>query len=202
MAHLLVGLHGVGATAASFESLVRALASAVPRAELLVPSGFHPFDGGGAGRQWFSIRGVTEENRPARVRAAAGEVSAFLDAELARRKLPPERLVLVGFSQGAIVAAHLAVHRRPAPAAVVLLSGRFADDAKPVAGAERTPVPIFLGHGTRDPIMPVALAETSARALSAWGAHVTMRIYPGLAHEVDARELDDAREFLSRALAP
>jgi len=195
---LILFLHGVGADAASFQGLAQALAPGLPQAQLLVPDGFQPFDGGGAGRQWFSLRGVTDANRPARVRAAAEEVSRYADAELARRGLAGDRLVVVGFSQGAIVAAWLALHRRPAPAAVVLLSGRVAEEAAPVAGAVATPV--LVAHGAQDPVMPVALAEASARTLTAWGARVTTRLYPGLGHEVSAQELRDVQAFLATAL--
>jgi phospholipase/carboxylesterase len=196
---LLVFLHGVGADAASFTSVARAIVAGLPGVELVVPNGFHAFDGGGAGRQWFSIRGVTEQNRPARVRAAGEEVSSWVDAELAHRAWPRERVGFVGFSQGAIVAAWLAVHRRPSPAAVVVMSGRFADDAPQKAGAVSTPV--FLAHGARDGVVPASFVGPSALALEAWGARVSTRVYPELGHEVDARELQDVRAFLARELA-
>ena len=196
---LILFLHGVGADAASFQPLAQALAPGLPQAEYLVPDGFQPFDGGGDGRQWFSLRGVTEANRPGRVRAAAAEVSRYADAELARRGLGGDRLVLVGFSQGAMVAAWLAVHRQPPPAAVVLLSGRVADDDAPLAGSVSTP--IFVAHGALDPMIPASLAEPGARVLGAWGARVTTRVYPGLGHEVGAQELRDVQAFLGQALA-
>ena len=196
--YLVILLHGLGADAADFRPLARALAPGLPQAELLVPDGFHPFDGGGPGRQWFSVRGVTEANRLARVKEAVAEVSRYADAELGKRGLAADRLVLVGFSQGAIVAASLALHRRPAPAALVLLSGRVADDATPVAGT--LSLPVLVAHGTADPVMPVALVEPGVRTLTAWGAQVTTRLYPGLGHEVSPEELRDVQAFLSKAL--
>lgn len=195
--HLLVFLHGVGADAASFQDLAQSLAPATPHADLLVPDGFHAWDGGGTGRQWFSVSGVTDENRPARVREAGADVSRWIDQELARRGLAGDRLAVVGFSQGAILAAWLATHRAPRPAAVVMLSGRVAEDDAPTPGPSTA---VFMGHGDRDPIMPIATLEAGARALTARGARVTTRIYPGLAHQVDARELQDVREFLSSEL--
>jgi phospholipase/carboxylesterase len=195
---LVLVLHGVGADAASIQPLADALAEGLPQAEFLVPDGLHPFDGGGVGRQWFSLRGLTDLNRPVRVALAVEEVSVLAERELARRGLPGDRLVLVGFSQGAILAASLALHQRPAPAALVLLSGRVAEAAAPVAG--EVSFPALLAHGAVDPIMPVALVEPSARALRAWGARVTTRIYPGLGHSVSAEELRDVQAFLAGAL--
>jgi phospholipase/carboxylesterase len=192
--HLVVLLHGVGADAASFEGVARALSESLPHAEFLVPDGQDAFDGGGHGRQWFSVRGVTPENRPARVREASARVSTWIDAELARRGLPADRLIVGGFSQGAIVAAWLGLHRDPRPAAVLMLSGRVAEDGTPLVGSGPQ---VFIGHGDRDPVMPVAEASLSASTLEAWGARVTKRLYPGLAHQIDARELRDLKDFLS-----
>ena len=174
--HLVVLLHGVGADAASFQDVARALSASLPHAEFLVPDGLDAFDGGGSGRQWFSVRGVTSENRPARVREASTRVSKWIDAELARRGLSSDRLVVGGFSQGAIVAAWVGVHREPRPAAVVMLSGRVADDEKPVVGSGPR---VFIGHGDRDSVMPVEEVASGARTLDAWGARVTTRIAQG-----------------------
>ncbi|MFT3914223.1 MAG: dienelactone hydrolase family protein [Anaeromyxobacteraceae bacterium] len=196
--YLVILLHGVGADAASFQPLARALAQGLPQAEFLVPDGFHPFDGGGGGRQWFSLSGITEETRPLRVKAAAEEVSRYIDAELARRKLGGDRLVLVGFSQGAIVAASVTLHRRPAPAALVMLSGRVSEASSPVAGAVSTPV--LVAHGEADPRIPVDYAPDSARLLGAWGAKVTVRRYRGVGHEVSPEELRDVQAFLAEVL--
>ena len=53
-----------------------------------MPDGFHPWDGGGGGRQWFSLAGVTEANRPARVEVAAEELSRWLDGSWRRGSSP------------------------------------------------------------------------------------------------------------------
>lgn len=198
--HLIVLLHGVGASARDLEPIARALGAALPAAELVLPDGFHAFDGGPAGRQWFSVRGVTEYNRPARVAAAGAEVAAWIDAEVARRGLPAAQVSIVGFSQGAIVGAWLALHRQPAPAAVVMLSGRVAEAAPLPPSTTRTRV--LIAHGTDDRVMPLAVVEPGARLLEAAGAQVTTRVYPGLGHTIGAEELADVRAFLVEALAP
>jgi phospholipase/carboxylesterase len=191
--HLVVLLHGLGDSAAGIQDIARALSPGLPRAEWLVPDGFQAFDGGGDGRQWFSIGGVTDANRAARVREAATEVSRWIDRELARRGLGGDRLVVVGFSQGAILAAWLAVHRAPRPAAVVMLSGRVAVDQPAAAGAS---TPVLMTHGSNDAVIPVSVLEPGARALGACGAKVTTRVYPGLGHAVSPGELADVKAFL------
>jgi phospholipase/carboxylesterase len=117
-----------------------------------------------------------------------------------RRGLAPDRVVLVGFSQGAIVSTYLAVHRSPRPMAVVSLSGRYADAAPPPGAVEAQPVPVFLVHGDRDAVMPVGLAQEAERALAARGARVTSRVVPMLGHGVDERVLASVREFLGAEL--
>ncbi len=196
--HLVVLLHGVGADAASFQDIGRALAPDLPHADMLVPDGFHPFDGAPTGRQWFSLNGVTDQNRPARIRTGGEEVSRWIDAELARRGLGGERLVLVGFSQGAMISAWLGMFRTPRPAAVVLLSGRVDVDGAPPVGP---PFPVLVAHGDRDTRILPSLVEPGAKTLQASGARVTTRLYPGLAHSVDQRELDEVRAFLKGIVA-
>lgn len=195
---LVVFLHGVGADADSFASVARAFGVELPRAELLVPDGFYPWDGGPEGRQWFSLRAITEDNVDARARDAGHEVSRWIDAELRRRGLSGDRLVVVGFSQGAMLAAWLAIHRAPRPAAAIVLSGRVADARPAITGG---PTRVLLAHGDHDARIPAAVVEPGARQLEASGAQVTTRIYPGLGHQIDPLELREAAVFAAQALA-
>lgn len=192
--YLAVFLHGIGDSAKGFASIARALKPALPRAELLVPDGFDAFEGGGSGRQWFSRHGLDDDNRPGRVKQAGERVSAWLDAQLDARRLGRDRVVLIGFSQGAIVSLWLATHRRPAPLAVAALSGRYADDTAVAPGASS---PVLLVHGARDAVIPVAFATSSAKALEARGVQVMVRIHDDLGHGVDDLVLRETRDFLT-----
>lgn len=189
--HLVILLHGFGADCTDLEPVARALGAGLPRVEIVLPDGIEPAPGG-HGRQWFSLAGITPENRPARVREAATVLDAFVDAELRRRDLSPDKLVLAGFSQGAILAAWLSAHRKSPPAATLVLSGRYAEDG------EQSPLtfPVFVGHGARDPVIPTSEAETSASRFEARGAKVTKRIYPMLEHGIGPDELRDVQAFL------
>jgi phospholipase/carboxylesterase len=193
--YLAVLLHGVGDSASGFAPIARALAPQLSDVEFVIPDGLAPFDSGPPGRQWFSIRGVTTENRPDRVSEAALQVSAWIDGELARRGLDGDKLVLIGFSQGAIVSNTLALVRRPAPRAVVAIAGRLAiaGDARAI-GRPR----VLLLHGASDPVMPVALADEAAAGLRARGADVSVEKFLGLAHSIDERELQAVERFLAR----
>jgi phospholipase/carboxylesterase len=189
---LLVVLHGVGASADDLYPIARAWSPSLPGAEALLPDGLQPFDGGGSGRQWFSLRGITDATRPALVRGAASDVSAWIDEQLAARQLGRERVVLVGFSQGSMLAMWLAVHRQPAPLAVVAYSGRFADDT-PAPGGQ-APAPVLIVHGSADPMIPVEQAAVAERELARRGAKVARVIVPGLGHGISP---DGARQGLA-----
>ena len=92
-------LHGVGSTGAAMRPLAESLGVT---ATAHFPDGPHPFDMG-QGRQWFSVKGVTEANRPDRIKAAMPEFRAVIESFG-----DPADSVLVGFSQGAIMALHAA----------------------------------------------------------------------------------------------
>lgn len=196
--HLLVLLHGVGDSAEGFEGVGRQLARGLPQVEIVIPDGFHPFDGGGDGRQWFSRVGITEENRPERVQSAAREVSAWMDGELSRRGLSPDRLIVGGFSQGAMVSGWLALHREPSPKAVVLLSGRLSESAS--WPTPRVATPVFLAHGTADAVIPFSFMAEAKQGLEARGARVEGRVYGGMAHQISLQELSDIQAFLQSQL--
>jgi phospholipase/carboxylesterase len=192
-------LHGYGDAGRPFSRLGRALADRLPTAEVLVPDGFEPWEGGPGGRQWFGLQGDLEADRLGRVRAAGERLSAWMDAELKRRGLDPERLMLVGFSQGAMLAGWLAVHRAQRPGAVVMLSGRIVEPAgaMPTRGLG---APVFMAHGDADRVIPVEVLEPGARMLEAAGLHVSRRVYPGMGHAVLPQELEEVAVFLAAAM--
>lgn len=191
---LVVFLHGYGDSAEGFLPLARAIVADLPDAEGLVPDALHPREAGGSGRQWFSRLDVTEQNRPARVAEAGRAVSAWLDGELHARGLGAGQLVLVGFSQGAMLAQWLALHRSPAPAAVVSLGGLLAVDGEPRAAPGAR---VLLVHGDADPVVPVQASHAALPRLQSLGVDARLQVIPGLGHGVDARALAAVRAFLA-----
>jgi phospholipase/carboxylesterase len=171
----IIFLHGVGSTGTAMRPLAEALGvTATPQ----FPDGPEPFDMG-PGRQWFSVKGITEENRPARVEAALPGfrrvIEGFGD---------PQDSILVGFSQGAIMALHAVADGLPVKA-VFALSGRLAG---PVPGRTDWPA-ITLLHGQADPVIPARMAEATEVWLRAAGAAPDLRLFDGLAHAADSRVL-------------
>lgn len=191
---LFLVFHGVGSNAAQMAALATRLAAEYPQAAIACLDGPEPFDGaaGGAGRQWFSVQGVTEDNRPARVAAALPRFIAAVRAAQQHFGTSVPCTALVGFSQGAIMALE-AVQAEPALAGRVLaFAGRHA--TAPMHAPQDTSVHLL--HGLDDRVMPAGAAIDSAERLVALGGDVTADVLPGIGHELHPRLVGRAIEQL------
>lgn len=197
---LLLLFHGVGANAHSMAPLAMRLAQEYPQAAVLCIDAPHDFDAapGGGGHQWFSIRGIGDENRAQRVAAALPQFVATVRALQLRLAIDWPRTALIGFSQGAIMALE-AVQAEPALAGRVLaFSGRHA--TMPAHAPQDTCVHLL--HGMDDRVVPAGPAIEAARRLVALGGDVTADVLPGIGHELDPRlverAIDQLRSFLPK----
>ncbi|WP_448188771.1 alpha/beta hydrolase [Azospirillum sp. sgz301742] len=190
---LVVFLHGVGSDGADLAPLARMWQSALPDAAMAVPDGPLPFDLGPVGRQWFSVDGVTPANRAHRVADAVPAFDRVLAGELAWAGVGPEALILVGFSQGSIMALDAVATGRWQPSAVVAYAGRLARRPPEgiVAGTR-----VLLAHGAADPVIPVEEMEIAAQALRQAGFTVETRVEPGVGHTITQSEAQAGADFL------
>jgi phospholipase/carboxylesterase len=191
---LFLLFHGVGANAANMAGLATRLATEYPQAAVVCLDGPDAFDGApaGDGRQWFSVRGVTEANRPERVATALPRFVAEVRAAQQRFGANVPCTALVGFSQGAIMALE-AVQAEPGLAGRVLaFSGRHA--VAPMHAPTDTTVHLL--HGMDDRVMPAGAAIDSAERLVALGGDVTADVLPGIGHELHPKLVDRAIEQL------
>ncbi|HET8748986.1 MAG TPA: esterase [Ramlibacter sp.] len=178
--HLFLLFHGVGATPQDLVALGNRLAREFPDSAVVSVPGPDRSDFG-AGFQWFSVMGVTEENRPARVAATLERFVQTVRDWQQRTGVGPEATTLVGFSQGAIMALAAAQSPQPPAARVVSLSGRYSE----LPRAAPQGVRLHFIHGTADAVIPVAHAQQAERALQALGAEVTLDLVAGLPHGID-----------------
>src|SRR6185312_1250235 len=168
---LVVFLHGYGADGNDLIDIGRAWQDLLPDAAFASPHAPHPCGQAPTGREWFPLTMRDPDERWTGVNAAAPALDNFLDAELARRKLPPSALALVGFSQGTMMSLHVGLRRSVPPAAIVGYSGIFVlpDKAAPdaVAGEIKARPPVLLIHGDRDELIPAQALFQSAQMLAA-----------------------------------
>src|SRR5207249_3814258 len=122
---LVVFLHGYGADGNDLIDVGRAWQGLLPQAAFVSPHAPELCAQAGAGKQWFALFTRSTDERWTGVNKAAPVLERFLDAELARRQLPPSALMLVGFSQGTMMALHVGLRRHVAPLAIVGYSGVF-----------------------------------------------------------------------------
>ena len=199
---LVVFLHGYGADGNDLIEIGRAWQPLLPDTAFVSPHAPEPCAGAPTGRQWFALTFRDPDERWRGVNAAAPGLNAFLDAELARRKLPPSALALVGFSQGTMMALHVGLRRATPPAAIVGYSGLFVlpDNAAPdvVAGEIRSRPPVLLIHGDRDDLIPVQALFHATQALAALEVPTEWHISPGIGHGIDQEGLRHGGEFLAR----
>lgn len=185
-AGLVLLFHGVGSRAEDLRPLGEAVAAQRPQDWVVSVRSPSPADVG-AGWQWFSVLGVTEENRPARVAAAMPAFQAAVLCWQREAGADPAHTTLVGFSQGAIMALEATQVAGAALAGrVISLAGRFAQEPR----QRPLETNIHLMHGDEDRVMPVALAVNADRHLRALGARTTLDRFPGLAHAIDTRVVD------------
>ena len=166
---------------------------------LLTPQAPHPGHPWGYGPGWAWYRYLEED----RVERAGLEQSlAALDACLTGLpdvvRLDPGRVILGGFSQGGTVSLIHALTRPEVASATLVFSG-FLADTPAVTGdlLARSRPRIFWGHGTRDPNIPLRLAERGRSRLLASGAEVAARDYD-IGHWIDPAEVADAVAFVDR----
>jgi phospholipase/carboxylesterase len=199
---LVVFLHGYGADGADLLGLAEVLGPHLPGVAFVAPDAPDRCAGGGFGFQWFPIPrfdGSTEAMAAAGVDAAAAELNAFLDARLAEEGLTPDRLVLVGFSQGAMMSLHVAPRRADPVAGVVAISGRLLRP-EVLAAEARVKPPVLIMHGDQDPVVPFGDLARAGDALVAAGFPVFAHVMQGTGHGIAPDGLGVALQFIKERL--
>ena len=202
----VIWLHGLGADGNDFAGLVPELdLSACPPIRFVfphAPSMPVTINGGYVMPAWYDIRGTDLVSRQddAGIRQSASAIEALIELE-ASRGIPYENIVLAGFSQGCAMALHTGLRFEHRLAGIMALSGYL-----PLAdtfAAERHPAnastPIFMAHGSMDPVVVPARGESSRDLLGSLGYPVQWHTYP-MQHGVHPREIADIAVFLARVL--
>ena len=154
-------------------------------------------------RAWYDIVGM---DFPTRADSAGIEESLLqVDALIAReaaRGIAPERLLLAGFSQGGAIALAAGLRREVPLAGLIALSTYLPGAANAAAHLMEPALrqPVFMAHGTGDPVIPLVHAEQSAQALKGLGFDVKWVRYP-MAHQVCAEEIRDLGDWMEQRFA-
>jgi phospholipase/carboxylesterase len=208
----VIWLHGLGADGHDFEPIV-------PELQLPAHLGLRfvfphapvrpvTINGGMAMRAWYDIfsleRGGPEDE--AGIRASAKLLAELVEREY-QRGTPYEKIVLAGFSQGGAIAAHTALRYPQLLAGLMALSTylplqeSFAREVVQSASVRSAGLPIFMAHGSFDPVLPMSMGEQSRKRISEAGYEVEWHDYP-MAHAVCAEEIADIRRWLLSIYGP
>ena len=204
----VIWLHGLGADGNDFVPIVEQMKLPASLAIRFVfphaPVRPVTINNGFPMRAWYDIYAADLANRAdvLGVAQSQGQLEALIAREKARG-VPAKRIVLAGFSQGGAIALHTGLRHPERLGGIVALSTYLvmADRLAADAAAANLDLPIFMAHGTQDPMIRIDWAETSRRALVAAGYAVEWHTY-AMPHSVVWEEIEAVREFLAKVLAP
>ena len=182
--------------------LSEVLAPHLPGVGFLAPDAPERCVGGGFGFQWFPIPwidGSPQALAEAGLDSAAADLNGFLDARLEETGLGADRLVLIGFSQGAMMSLHVAPRRAEPVAGVVAISGRLLRPERLEAEAVVKPA-VLLMHGDQDPVVPFADMGKAGDALVSAGFPTYGHVMQGTGHGIAPDGLGAALQFLKERL--
>ena len=205
-AHAIIWMHGLGADGHDFEPIVPELVSAdwpplrfvFPHA----PSRAITVNGGMSMPGWYDIAGfeIAQRQDEAGIRESIAQIEQLITREH-ERGVASDNIILAGFSQGAAMALSVGLRHASTLAGIVALSGYLP--LMEALATERNPAnaktPVFLGHGSSDPVVPEFLGTRTRDFLHDLGHPVTWHSYP-MAHQVCAMEITHLRQWISARL--
>ena len=199
---LVIFLHGYGADGADLLGLADPLSEHLPDTVFVAPNAPEQCTGNPMGFQWFPIPwidGSSEEESERGMMQAVEDLSAYIDATMEEEGVSEAETILVGFSQGTMMALHIAPRRADQFAGVVAFSGRLlrpellADEAK-------SKPPVVLIHGDQDDVVPPISMPEAGDALQEAGFPVFGHVMKGTGHGIAPDGLGVALSFIGQQL--
>ncbi len=200
---LVVILHGYGADGNDLIEIGRQWQKYLPDAAFVSPHAHEPCAMSPGGRQWFRLTDRNPHERWSGVCGAHPVIDAFIDEEAAELGVAPENVAIAGFSQGAMMALHVGLRRKIAPAAVIGLSGTLVGPENLAEATARRkdglPPPVLIMHGHMDEVIPVDAMFMTADQLAAANIPCQWHLAIGVGHGIDGEEIRHGAMFLARA---
>ena len=195
---LLLLLHGIG----SNEHDLYGLAPFLDKRFLII-STRAPITLGPGSYAWFEVDFTPQGSviNPEQAEASLKTLISFLQEAVAAYNADPQQVYLMGFSQGAIMSASIALTRPELVAGAVLMSGRILPEIRPLIAAsdELSGLPFMVVHGTADMVLPITNGRSSREILSSLTVDLTYHEYP-MGHEVNQESLSDVATWLTEQL--
>lgn len=202
--HAVIWLHGLGASGHDFEPVVPELRLDRELAVRFVfphaPQIPVTINGGMVMPAWYDILEMSLDRKVdvAQINQSAQRINDLIEREISRG-VPAENIVIAGFSQGGAVAYHVALSYPKKLAGLLTLSTYLATNDHIDFSDANKDLPIFINHGTHDPVVPSILGDRAYKTLESKGYEVDYRTYP-MAHQVCGPQIRDIGEWLNEVL--
>ena len=193
---LVIFCHGYGSNGDDLITLGKNWQVILPNTAFISPNAPEESPNPG-GYQWFPKTSFTSEERIKGSYAASACLDEFIDASLKKYSVKPERLALVGFSQGTMMALHVGLRRNKGLAGILGYSGALAAPGNLVKEM-KCKVPILLVHGAQDNVIPFPALFEAVGALEAAGLKPEKHISQNTAHGIAQDGMQMGGTFLAR----
>jgi phospholipase/carboxylesterase len=200
----VIWLHGLGASGHDFEPVVPEFRFARQRPVRFIfphaPEIPVTVNGGMVMPAWYDILAMDIDRKldAPQLQASAEAVARLVEKEVSRG-VAPGNIIIGGFSQGGAVAYELALRYPDRLAGLFALSTYFATADTLQCSSANHALPVFIGHGTQDPMVPVSLGEAARDKLDGMGYPTEFHTYP-MDHSLCLEEIRDLDEFIARCL--
>lgn len=204
--HAVIWMHGLGANGHDFEPIVPELVAAdwpalrfvfphAPERSITVNNGMRM-------PAWYDIKGfeIAQRQDETGIRESIVQIEALIAREI-ERGVPVQNILLAGFSQGAAIALSVGLRHAGSLAGIIALSGYLPlhEALATEATAANQKTPVFIAHGSHDPVVAEGLGQMSRDYLRSLGYSVDWHSYP-MAHQVCAEEIADLRQWIGQRL--
>lgn len=196
---LVVLIHGYGSNGDDLIALASMIQPALPDAAFVAPNAPSQIPRMAAAHQWWPIETFSMVERAAGAAAALPGLDTFITQELSDAGLTSNRLLLVGFSQGAMMALHVGLRRAEPVAGIIGISGMLVAPERLETDILSRP-PVLLIHGTEDDVVPFRSMDMASTAMVAAGLTVETHASQGVGHSVGQDGLVAAAAFARRVL--
>ncbi len=198
----VIWMHGLGADGHDFEPIVPYLGlPPEPAVRFIFPHALMrpiTINGGAVMRAWYDVIdiSITKGQDEVGISHSAEKIRALIKNEI-KRGIPASKIILAGFSQGGGMALHIGLRYPERLAGIMVLSAylMYPDRMQSEYSEANSETPVFISHGTQDPVIPIALGEAARSALQAGKWPVEWHSYP-IPHSVSQAEIADIGRWM------